>query len=206
MMVMAMILLFIPMALSLNVETGKVTDITTSSANFHGDVIEIDHVNETNCSFKFKDLSSENYTLIKPLKQVNSTGIYNYDIQAKELLNPDTIYEYKAYCEDNVTFAEGSIDQFKTKDQDFQYNEVQWGKCPDTKQGHVNMWILISLFIIIGLAGSLFKSAGLAVLSGFILIFSSMIMWGCGAIFSFALMILGLTFIIIGLSIKPMTK
>lgn len=192
---------------ALTVNTNEVINIKPQSAKLYSELTDIDEINQTNCTIELKDINDINWTILKPIKSnLDSEQLYSYDLQGKELLNPDTIYEYRGYCYDTTDEDYGKIEQFKTEEYTFEYEKVEFGSCPDTKQGHINMWILVSLFILLGMFGSIYKVAAFPLVSSFILIFSSLIMWGCGALFSYSMILIGMVFLLTGLSIRPLTK
>lgn len=192
---------------ALKVGTNEVINIKPQSAKLYAELADIDEINKTNCTIELKDINDVNWTILKPIKtNLDTEQTYSYDLQGKELLNPDTIYEYRGYCYDTTNEDYGRVEQFKTEEYTFEYEKVEFGSCPDTKQGHLNLWIFVSLFILIGLVGSIYRIAAFPATSSFILIFSSLIMWGCGALFSYAMIVIGLVFLLTALSIKPITK
>lgn len=83
-------------------------------------------------------------------------------------------------------------------------DKLLFGKCPETKTGQTNMWMIVGIFFILGIVGMFTKIIGLPVLGGFGLIFTSLITWGCGAIIGYGLIITGIVYIMIALSIRPL--
>lgn len=89
---------------------------------------------------------------------------------------------------------------------DAEYNEsLSFGDCPQTKQGQSNMWILFIILLVFGFLGIVFKLVPLVLVTGFVLLFYTLIIGSCGTFIGSICFIIGLIYIIFGLNIKPLT-
>jgi hypothetical protein len=74
--------------------------------------------------------------------------------------------------------------------------------CPTTSTGIMGMWIFLALLIIVGIAGAVLSIPALALISGGILFFYSIMTWSCGELITYFSIGLGLIFIGIGINIR----
>ena len=154
---------------------------------------------------------------------------FNYTIQNYSLSNNTNVSDYenktikvyaKAYDGQNYSNAvTKTIDVLPsttttttttttTLHHQYSINEsdvVRLGRCPDTENSRITMWLIIGVCLLLGIIGMIIKNVYFVIISGFALIFLSLSMILCGAVVGYILMLFGIGFIITGLNIKPLT-
>jgi hypothetical protein len=73
---------------------------------------------------------------------------------------------------------------------------LNYGECPSTPQALANLWFLILICVAVGLYGVSKQNQGLALLSAFGLIFTTLITWACSPILGGVLIVIGIAFAI----------
>ena len=87
-----------------------------------------------------------------------------------------------------------------------EFEKVKWGECPNTFTGLNSLYFFIAFVFGLFVVGMFAKNPALIYLSGFLMIFTTLIVWGCGVLFGIITIVSGLVFIVIGLSMHPLTK
>jgi len=81
-------------------------------------------------------------------------------------------------------------------------NAFSFGQCPETTAGLISLWIFYIVLIVICIFGIVGHYPIASVISGIVLIIASLYSWGCGDMITYAMLIFGLVFIIIGANSK----
>lgn len=81
-------------------------------------------------------------------------------------------------------------------------DEITFGQCPMSEKGQDNLWYGILILVGVGLVGMMLKNFALTGLSGMLLLFMTLVVWNCGMMLGIITILLGLTYIVIGLSFQ----
>ena len=81
---------------------------------------------------------------------------------------------------------------------------VNFGYCPETDNGLKNLWYIIALCFVVGIFGVTMKNVFFVLISGFSLVFLSLIIMMCGTVLGFIIILMAIGFIITGLHMKPL--
>lgn len=81
-------------------------------------------------------------------------------------------------------------------------NRMSLLSCPSSTLGFVSEWLFLLILLIVGISGLAFSSTAMMLLSGIVLFFFSISLWGCGELVSYLAIGLGIVFMGIGVSIR----
>lgn len=131
---------------------------------------------------------------------INDTT-YNYTIPIEYDfgINNNTIY---VYANDTLNNTIEQIINFETGYIPPSIDKVIIGQCPTEKQAIINLWIIIIICFILGLIGIIIYQIILPLITGFSLIILSLSFYNCGDILSFVIFIIGLIYVVIGVTTK----
>lgn len=102
----------------------------------------------------------------------------------------------------NETYNKTQIDNL-INPSEIETEVLKIGQCPSTSAGMRNLWIITIILLILGISFIIFNHQLFSIGIGLIMIILSLNFYDCGSILNYILILIGLSYMLIGLFQKP---